>query len=291
MHGAITVNRLGFVGLGAMGAGMAGQLLAKGFALSVHARQPSVAQAWAGRGVPVLASPAGLARSCEAVVLCVTDAAAVREILFGPEGLVQAGGPLRYVIDCSSIGADDAREFARRLRAQGIDFLDAPVSGGPEGARQGTLACMVGGDAQAFEACRAVLAAFSRQVTRIGDSGAGQVCKSCNQVAVLSNLLGVANIVGLCRQSGIDPQRVRTVLLDSSGSSQVLRVHAQRLIDGDFAARFRAELMLKDVGLASALEQACGVEGWATSIAGPLLAQLVEAGLGGLDWTAIGRSA
>lgn len=280
---------IGFVGLGAMGAGMAQNLLDKGFALHVHARRATVLHEWQARGAQTASSPAELGRRCDAVVLCVSDAAAVREVLFGSDGLAQAAGPLRYVIDTSTIGADDARDCAARLAVQGIAFLDAPVSGGPQGAAQGTLACMVGGEAQAFEACRPVLAAFSRRVTHLGASGAGQVCKACNQIGVLANLLGVAEIVNLCRRSGLDPQRVRSVLLDSSSSSQVLQGHALRLIEGDFSARFRADLMLKDVRLVRALEQACGVDGRVTGITEPLLAQLVDAGLGSQDWTAIGQ--
>lgn len=272
-----------------MGAGMAQRLLGGGFALHVHARRPAVLQAWVARGAQAAGSPAELARRCEAVVLCVSDAAAVGEILFGPEGLMQGAGPLRHVVDTSTIGAAQARDCADRLAARGIAFLDAPVSGGPQGAAEGTLVCMVGGDGQAFGACRPLLAAFSRRVEHVGPSGAGQVCKACNQIGVLANLLGVAEIVSLCRRSGLDPQRVRSVLLDGSAASRALQEHALRLIEGEFHARFRADLMLKDVRLVRALEESVGVQDRVTGAAEPLLARLVDAGMGDLDWTAIGR--
>lgn len=283
------MQEIGFIGLGAMGSGMAQNLIAKGFRLSVFARDPARRGAWVERGAGSATSAAGLAARCEAVVLCVSDATAVHEVLFGPEGLAQGTGALRYVLDASTIGAEAARGFAARLQELAVAYLDAPVSGGPAGAAQGTLACMVGGDSAAFEACRPILEAMATRVTRIGPVGAGQVCKACNQIGVLANLIGVAEIVALCRASGLDPQLVRSVLLDSSSRSTVMESHATRLIAADFAPRFRADLMLKDAQLARELEQAHGLSGHVAPLAGALLAQLVAEGDGGLDWTAIGR--
>jgi 2-hydroxy-3-oxopropionate reductase len=283
------MQNIGFIGLGAMGSGMAQNLLAKGFRLTVSARDPAQGRAWVDRGAESVPRPAQLAARCEAVVLCVSDTAAVHDVLFGPHGLAQGVGILRYVLDASTIAAEAARAFAARLQEQGITYLDSPVSGGPVGAARGTLACMVGGDTQAFEACLPVLESMATSVTRIGPVGAGQVCKACNQIGVLANLLGVAEIVALCRASGLDPQLVRSVLLTSSSRSAVLEVHAARLIEGDFAPRFRADLMLKDAQLAQELERAHGLAGPVARLAEALLAQLVAEGHGGQDWTAIGR--
>lgn len=279
---------IGFIGLGAMGSGMAHNLLSKGFRLSVYARDPARGRAWVERGAASASCPAELAARCQAVVLCVSDTAAVQDVLFGPRGLARGAGPLRYVLDASTLAAEAARSFAARLQQQGVAYLDTPVSGGPAGAAQGTLACMAGGDTQAFDACRPILAAMATRVTRIGPVGAGQVCKACNQIGVLANLLGVAEIVALCRASGIDPQLVRSVLLDSSSRSAVLEVHAARLIEGDFSPRFRADLMLKDARLAQELEQAHGLSGPVIRLAEALLAQLVAEGHGEQDWTAVG---
>lgn len=281
------MDRIGMVGLGVMGAGMAGNLLAKGFALSVFARDASRARPFEERGARRADTPAGLAAECGVLVLCVSDAAAVEHVLFGERGAASQSGALHTVIDCSTIGADEARAFAQRLDALGIAFLDAPVSGGQKGAAEGTLTCMVGGPQAAFDACLPVLQAMARTVTRIGDSGAGQVCKACNQIGVLANLLGVAEIVAVCERNGVDPALVRSVLLGGTSRSAALEVHALRLIERNFVPGFKAELMLKDLRLARALEQGSGVEPRITALAEPLLARLVEDGQGGLDWTAI----
>lgn len=282
------MQEIGFIGLGAMGSGMAQNLIAKGFRLTVFARDPGRGAAWAERGAGSVSSAALLAERCEAVVLCVSDTAAVHEVLFGPQGVAQGAGALRYVLDASTIGAEAARVFAARLQKQAIAYLDTPVSGGPAGAAHGTLTCMVGSEPAAFEDCRPILEAMAARVTRIGPVGAGQVCKTCNQIGVLANLIGVAEIVALCRASGLDPQLVRSVLLESSSRSTAMEVHAGRLIEADFAPRFRADLMLKDARLALALEQAHGLAGPVAPLAGALLAQLVAEGHGGLDWTAMG---
>jgi 2-hydroxy-3-oxopropionate reductase len=284
------MNRIGMVGLGVMGAGIAGNLLAKGHALTVHARDPTKAQPFVARGAQHAASAADLGAQCEAVILSVSATADVEQVLFGPQGVAARPRALKYVIDTSTIAADASRAFAERLAAQGIAFLDAPVTGGGKGARDGTLTCMVGGSQEAFDACKPLLLAFSTNVTRIGGPGAGQVCKACNQIGVIANMLGFAEIVGLCMKNGIDPALVRSVLLNGSSRSTAMEQHGQRLLARQFApAGFRAELMRKDLLLASALEQASGMRGPVTAAAEPLFAELVDAmGQGQLDWTAIG---
>lgn len=286
------MNRIGMVGLGVMGAGIAGNLLAKGFALSVHARRTQQAQPWVERGAALADTPAELARTCEAVVLSVKGTADVEQLLFGPDGIATAGGgALRHVIDTSTISAEASRDFAQRLAARGIGFLDAPVSGGPKGAAEGSLACMVGGSADVLQACQPVLQAFARTITHVGDSGAGQVCKACNQICVIANLLGAAEMVALCLANGIDPLVVRQVVLGGTGRSAALENQALKLIEGSFTpAGFRAELLLKDLRLARALEDAAGVAPVITEAAEPLFARMVEQlGQGALDWSAVGR--
>lgn len=284
------MKRIGMVGLGVMGRGIANNLLAKGFGLTVHARDAAKAQPFVARGAAAAASIADLGVACEAVLLSVSATADVEQVLFGVDGLAARPTALKYVIDTSTIAADASRGFAERLAGQGIAFLDAPVSGGEKGAAEGTLACMVGGTQDAFDACLPLLQAFSKNVTRIGDSGAGQVCKACNQIGVIANLVGVAEIVALCMKNGIDPKLVRSVLLNGSSRSNVMESHGQRLIERNFEpAGFRAELMRKDLRLAMVLEQASGLRGPVTSMAEPLFAELVDAmGHGQLDWSALG---
>ncbi|MES2939151.1 MAG: NAD(P)-dependent oxidoreductase [Pseudomonadota bacterium] len=284
------MKRIGMVGLGVMGRGIANNLLAKGFALTVHARDPAKAEPFVAKGATLAASPAELGVQCEAVILSVSATADVEQVIFGPGGLAARPSALQYVIDTSTIAADASRAFAERLAHQGIAFLDAPVSGGEKGAAEGTLACMVGGTGDAFAACLPLLQAFAKNVTRIGDSGAGQICKACNQIGVIANMLGVAEIVALCLKNGIDPRLVRSVLLNGSSRSAAMESHGLRLIERRFEpAGFRAELMRKDLRLAVALEQASGMRGPVTAAAEPLFAELVDAmGQGQLDWSAVG---
>ncbi|MBA2674741.1 MAG: NAD(P)-dependent oxidoreductase [Ramlibacter sp.] len=284
------MKRIGMVGLGVMGRGIANNLLAKGFALTVHARDAAKAEPFTASGAASAATPADLGRQCDAVILSVSATADVEHVVFGPEGLASRPSALKYVIDTSTIAADASRMFAERLARQGIAFLDAPVSGGEKGAAEGTLACMVGGTEDAFAACLPVLQAFAKNITRVGDSGAGQICKACNQIGVIANMLGVAEIVALCLKNDIDPRVVRSVLLNGSSRSAAMDTHGQRLIERQFEpAGFRAELMRKDLRLAIALEQASGMRGPITTVAEPLFARLVDAmQQGQLDWSAIG---
>jgi 2-hydroxy-3-oxopropionate reductase len=284
------MKHIGIVGLGVMGAGIAHNLLARGFDLSVFARDTAKAQPFVERGARLAATAADLG-ACDTVVLSVPATADVEAVLFGPQGIASRPGALRCVIDTSTIAAQASRGFAHRLAAQGIAFLDAPVSGGGKGAQEGTLACMVGGTQQAFDEALPVLQAFARSITRVGDSGAGQICKACNQVCVIANLLGAAEMVAICRANGIDPMVVREVVLAGTGRSVAMENHALRLIQGSFTpAGFRAELLLKDLRLARDLEQASGLPAPVMAAAEPLFARMVEElGQGALDWTAVGR--
>lgn len=279
------MKNIGIVGLGVMGGGIARNLLAKGFALTVYARDAAKAQPFVALGAKLAADPGSLGE-CEAVVLSVSATQDVEDVV---AAITAAPRSLRYVIDTSTISAQASRAIAQRLAAQGIAFLDAPVSGGRKGAEEGTLACMVGGTQEAFDACRDVFAAFAKSITRVGESGAGQVCKACNQVAVIANMLGVAEIVALCRSNGIDPLAVRGVLLASTGRSFVLECHALRVLDGNFEpAGFRADLMLKDLRLALQLEQEGGLPAHVLKAAEPLLERVVREKGGAVDWTAVG---
>lgn len=279
---------VGFVGLGVMGAGMAANLLRNGFALGVFARRPEQARPHLERGARAFASLEGLAAWADTVVLSLPRTGDVEAVLFDAGGLAAGLRPGCAVIDTSTVSASAIRDFARRLAAQGVDLLDAPVSGGQKGAQDGTLTCMVGGDATAFERLQPVLRGFARTVTRIGEAGAGQVCKACNQICVIASMLGAAEMVALCLKTGTDPALVRQALLGGSANSTVMQQHVLRLIDQAFAPGFRAELLLKDLRLAVQALQDAGVEAPVTRSAEPLFAALVDGGRGQLDWSAIG---
>ena len=279
---------IGFIGLGVMGAGMAQCLLHAGWRLTVFARRDEAAQPVVATGARRAATPAALARACRLVFLCVSDDAAVEEVLFGRDGLAEALVAGSCVVDTSTIAATSARAFAARLSARGVSYLDAPISGGQQGAESGTLACMVGGPPEVVDACRQVMAAFCKTVTHVGDVGAGQTVKACNQVAVAGAMLGVADAIALAKSQGVDPRVMREVLLGSTGRSLALEKHGQRVIDGDFQPGFRARLMRKDLRIALATARAGGAQLQGAALAERLVGELCDGGRGEMDWNTVG---
>jgi 3-hydroxyisobutyrate dehydrogenase-like beta-hydroxyacid dehydrogenase len=279
---------VGFIGLGIMGSGMAHCLLRAGSTLHVFARRDDAARPLVEAGARRAASPADIGRACRLVFLCLSDDAAVEQVLFGDQGLAQGLAAGSVVVDTSTIAANSARRFAERLANQGLTFLDAPVSGGQQGAQAGTLACMIGGPAGAVDGCRDVMGAFCRTITRVGAVGAGQAVKSCNQVAVAGALLGVAEAIALARSQGVDPQVMREVLLGGTARSFVLEKHGQRLIDGDYQPGFRARLMRKDLRIALDTARSAGAQLQGAVLAEQLVGELCDSGRGELDWAALG---
>ena len=279
-------TRIGFIGLGAMGHGMAHCLLRKGLHVQVMARRAEVARAFIEAGATAAADPADLGRNCALVLLSLPDAGAVEEVLFGAAGLASTLAAGSVVIDTSTIAASAARDFGQRLQQRGVWLLDAPVSGGKPGADAGTLACMVGGPAPVVDACRDVLGAFCKTITHVGELGAGQVVKACNQVAVACALLGVGEAIALALAEGVDPNVMREVLLGGAARSFSLEKHAPRVIDGSFKPGFRAQLMRKDLRIALDAARAAGAVLPATALAEQVLDATCEAGRADWDWSA-----
>ena len=280
---------VGFVGLGVMGAGMAKCLLRTGWPLLVHARRTDVRDAFIALGARAATGLRELGERTSRVVLCVSDAAAVEAVLFADDGLAAGLRPGAIVVDTSTIAPASARAFAQRLGEHGVAYLDAPVSGGQQGAEQGALACMVGGAAQALEAVRPLLAAFCQSITHVGASGAGQAVKGCNQIAVAGAMLGVSEALAFARAQGVDPAVMRAVLLAGTARSLVLERHGQRAIVGDFQPGFRARLMRKDLRLVLEAAREHGVQLDGVAQVEVLLDALCSQGDGELDWSAVAR--
>ena len=278
---------IGFIGLGSMGGGMARCLLNKGYRLQVFTRRPTAAQTLVEGGAEAASSAAAIGRDCPLVFLSLPDAAAVEEVLFGTDGLADALAPGSCVVDTSTIAATSAQNFGQRLRQRGVWLLDAPVSGGQQGAEAGTLGCMVGGEPEVLAACREPMSAFCKSITHVGALGAGQTVKACNQVAVAGALLGVADALALARAQGVDPALMREVLLGGSARSFSLEKHAPRIIGGLFTPGFRAHLMLKDLRLALDTAHAGSAVLPTTVLAEQLLNALCEGGRGDWDWCAL----
>ncbi|MFC0384810.1 NAD(P)-dependent oxidoreductase [Muricoccus vinaceus] len=281
--------RVAFLGLGVMGAAMAANVARAGFALAVHNRSRGKAEALEAAGATWAATPAEAARGASAIGLCLPDTPDVEAVLFGADGVAAGVAPGTVVIDFSTIAAAPAAGFARRLlEERGAHLLDSPVSGGPAGARDGTLTCMIGGDAEAFARARPFFEAVGRTFTHLGPPGAGQVCKSANQLMVAATMLAVSEALALGRKAGLDPMAMRQALLGGSAKSFVMENHAKRIIEGTLQPGFRAELMRKDTRLSLAAMRDHGVFAPSTALAAQMMEALVNSGRGGMDSASLG---
>ncbi|WP_210208650.1 NAD(P)-dependent oxidoreductase [Rhodoplanes roseus] len=280
--------KIAFIGLGVMGGGMAANLARKGFALTVFSRTPAKAAPVIALGATLAGSAAAAAREADVVFLCLPATEDVAAVLFGDGGIAAVMAPGSVVVDTSTIDPVATREFAARLSAGGIAMLDCPVSGGQKGAADGTLSCMVGGPADVLERVRPCLDAIATTVVHIGDAGAGQVAKACNQVCVAANMLGAAEAVALALRMGVDPKRVREALLGGAARSTVLERHTLRLIERDFTPGFRARLMEKDLRIAVEAMTRTGVYAPVSAGIHQLLNALLQTGRADADWGAVG---
>jgi len=252
-------ERIGFIGLGAMGRPMATRLLQAGHRVSVYARRPEAAAPLAALGASVCESPAALARVSEVVFTIVTATHDVEQVLLGADGVAAGAAAGTLVVDMSTISPIAVRRMAGGLAARGISLLDAPVSGGAVGAEAGTLAVMVGGDARAFERARPLLGVFGRTVMRIGESGSGQIAKACSQLALCVAMQGAAEALALARRLGADPGKVREIMLAGYASSKALEVFGERMVRRDFAAGVESRLHHKDLQIVLNLAHELGL--------------------------------
>lgn len=245
----MAIERVGFVGLGIMGAPMAANLLKSGFSVTVWNRTSSRMELLLELGAQAADSPAGVAAASEVTVSCVTNSPDVEQVTLGPGGIVEGARPGSAYIDCSTISPETARRIAHALSERGVAMLDAPVSGGDVGAKAGTLAIMVGGEPDAFARCLPVLEAMGQTIVHVGPSGAGQVVKLCNQVAGGLHLLAMAEAIALARGAGVDPEKMLEVVSAGAAGSWMLSNLAPRAVRGDFAPGFMVDLMQKDLRL------------------------------------------
>src|SRR5688500_11240920 len=245
-------HTVGFIGLGLMGRPMAKNLLKAGFRLVVHSLSAPPVEDLVSHGAHGAAPPADVARQATRIITMVPDSPDVARVLAGEDGVFSAIQPGTIIIDCSSIAPTAARALAEQTEEFGARMLDAPVSGGEIGAVSGTLSIMVGGDAEAFAEVKPILDAMGNpeKVIRIGDSGAGQITKVCNQMVIGGTLAVVAEAFALAIKAGVDPAKVREALLGGFASSRVLEVHGERILNRNYTPGFRAALYAKDMRIA-----------------------------------------
>lgn len=268
------IRRVGFIGLGIMGAPMARNLLKAGFEVTVWNRTAARCEPLAAAGARVAESPSAVAQTSEVTVSCVTNSSDVEEVVLGPAGIIEGAIPGHVHIDCSTISPDVTRRIAGRLAEKQVAMLDAPVSGGDIGAKAGTLAIMVGGEGAVFERCLPVLQAMGKTIVYCGPSGAGQVVKLCNQAAGGLNLLAMAEAIALARRAGVDPTKMLEVVSAGAAGSWMLSNLGPRAVAGDFAPGFMVELMQKDLRLV--LEAAAATH---TPLPGTALVNQLYAGI------------
>jgi 3-hydroxyisobutyrate dehydrogenase len=282
--------RVGFCGMGTMGAAMATNVARAGFPLMVWNRTPGRAALPVSMGAREAASPRELAAGSDIIVVCVSDSPDVEQVLLGPDGVAEGVAPGSLVIDCSTISPAVTRDVAARLSSQGVAMVDAPVSGGSEGAQKGTLTIMVGGDPRDVERARPVLASMGANITHMGPIGAGQATKAVNQVILCGSYLGVAEGIVLAIKAGLDPEQVVTALSGGAARSWVLENRAGRMIDDDYPLGFRIALHLKDLGIALDLARDVGASLPVAALASQIESGLVARGHGDDDNAALARA-
>jgi 3-hydroxyisobutyrate dehydrogenase-like beta-hydroxyacid dehydrogenase len=275
------------IGLGAMGAPIARNLLKHGHAVTVYARRADIMAPLLDAGAMPAESPAEAASRSDITITMVIDTAAVEEVALGARGIVHGARSGSLVVDHSTIHPDGARRIASALQERGIEMLDAPVSGGAAVAEAGALSIMAGGDAAAFARGRPILECYGRTIVHIGPSGAGQVAKACNQICTVVNMLGAAEAMLLAERAGVDPTRVKDVLMTGFGASRMLDLQGPKMIARDFDGKVQSRLHHKDIRIILELARSLGIDLPASRAAAEVLTELQRRGGANLDTAAM----
>ena len=283
-------EQIGFIGLGVMGKPMAKHLVAAGHRLTVHNRSRGAVDELVAAGAEAARTPAEVARASTIVITMLPDTGNVEDVVAGENGVLSGLQRGAVLIDMSSISPAATERLASMVGEKGGAMLDAPVSGGEIGAINASLSIMVGGDEATFHRMKPILDVMGNKerVVYIGRSGAGQICKVCNQIAIGGALAGVSEAFALAKKAGVDAARVRQALLGGFAASRVLEVHGERMLVDNYKPGFRARLYQKDLRLANEAAAANGVAMPATAVVAQLLNALVASGDGDLDYAAIG---
>lgn len=278
---------VGFVGCGIMGRPMALNLINGGYKLWVYARRPDALQPLTAAGATACATPMEVAAHADVIFTVVSDTPDVESVLFGEHGLASGARAGAVIVDMSTVSPAETERFARRLEKQGVDMLDAPVSGGEKGAISATLSIMVGGKAEVFERIKPLFECMGKNIVHIGGNGAGQVAKACNQIVVSVTLEAVAEALTFARKHGADPAKVREALLGGSANSKILEVHGKRMLDQDFKPGFKLGLHQKDMRIVMEAAHRTGAVLPAAALVTQHLNSLIGAGDSELDSSAL----
>ena len=278
---------VGFVGLGIMGRPMALNLRRAGYPLIVHNRTRAKEKDLLDEGADAAATPQEVAERAEILITMLPDSPDVEQVYLGADGVIAGAHDGQLLIDMSSIAPATAIAVAEAAAGEGADMLDAPVSGGDVGARDGTLSIMVGGSEAAFERARPLFDVLGKTVVHLGEAGAGQTAKACNQMLVAITIEAVSEALVLASKAGVDPERLIEVLSGGLAGNRVMEVRRRNFLEHDFTPGFRLELHHKDLGIALRTARELGVYAPTTAIVDQMLAALKAEGDGGLDHSAL----
>ncbi len=253
------MERIGFLGIGIMGAPMAGHLLDAGYSVATAINRTQPSPELLAKGLKVLSSAQDVTAASDIIITMLPDTPQVEAVLFGANGVSSGLTEGKLVIDMSSISPIATRDFAARVNINGCTYLDAPVSGGEVGAKAASLTIMVGGPDAAFERALPIFGKMGKNITLMGANGAGQTTKVANQIVVALTIEAVAEALLFASKAGVDPAKVRTALMGGLASSRILEVHGERMIKRTFNPGFRIELHQKDLNLALEGAKAMGM--------------------------------
>jgi len=284
------MSKIGFIGTGIMGRHMAQHLQSGGHQLFLCQHRSPLPEELLAGGACACDSRREVAEQADIVITIVPDTPHVADALFAEDGVAAGLSPGKLVIDMSSISPIETKEFAARVAAAGCDYLDAPVSGGEVGAKAATLTIMVGGSQTAFERARPLFELMGKNITLVGDNGAGQTCKVANQIIVALNIEAVSEALLFASKAGVDPARVREALMGGFAASKILEVHGERMIKRTFDPGFRIELHQKDLNLALSGARALGLSLPNTATAQELFNACAGQGWSGMDHSAMARA-
>jgi 2-hydroxy-3-oxopropionate reductase len=279
--------KVGYIGLGLMGKSMARNILKAGYPLVVHNRSRAAVDELAGEGATPASSPAEVAGQVDVVFTNLPDSPDVEKVALGPDGIIEGAREGLIFVDNSTIQPETARKVAEKLAEKGVLALDAPVSGGDVGARNGTLTIMVGGPAEALEKVQPIFEALGKKITHIGDAGAGQIAKAANQIMVAAQMVAMGELLVFAQKAGADPRKVIEAIQGGAAQCWALDTKPQRLFEGNRSPGFKASMQAKDIHIVVESARSFGVPLPAAAVHAQLFNTMIEQGWGDLDNSAV----